>query len=220
MIRGLVGVIALALSVPGVASAQLLTYKLDGGSSRINAAVGGNTFSNEAWSITATADASTVQSVIFNGIWPTNYAVVNPVLHIGSGSYSLLPMTTGHVWTVFSQSAPGSSGIGFAAFDPTSPNAFSNSFLIMDMVPGATFYHSLTAPVSFVGSPTTMILNNPGPGTYLTGAGLLSISTPNSMFNSGSFSISAAVPEPGEWAAMGILGAGLAGLVLRKRRAA
>ncbi len=28
-----------------------------------------------------------------------------------------------------------------------------------------------------------------------------------------------AVPEPGEWAAMGILGAGLAGLVLRKRRA-
>jgi len=27
------------------------------------------------------------------------------------------------------------------------------------------------------------------------------------------------VPEPGEWAAMGILGAGLAGLVLRKRRA-
>jgi hypothetical protein len=28
-----------------------------------------------------------------------------------------------------------------------------------------------------------------------------------------------AVPEPGEWAAMGILGAGLTGLVLRKRRA-
>jgi hypothetical protein len=27
-----------------------------------------------------------------------------------------------------------------------------------------------------------------------------------------------AVPEPGEWAAMGILGAGLAGLVIRKRR--
>jgi hypothetical protein len=26
------------------------------------------------------------------------------------------------------------------------------------------------------------------------------------------------VPEPGEWAAMGILGAGLAGLVIRKRR--
>lgn len=32
--------------------------------------------------------------------------------------------------------------------------------------------------------------------------------------------LSAAVPEPGEWAAMGILGAGLAGLVIRKRRAA
>ena len=30
---------------------------------------------------------------------------------------------------------------------------------------------------------------------------------------------SSAVPEPGEWAAMGVLGAGLAGLVLRKRRA-
>ena len=29
-----------------------------------------------------------------------------------------------------------------------------------------------------------------------------------------------AVPEPGEWAAMGILGAGLTGLVLRKRRLA
>ncbi len=29
-----------------------------------------------------------------------------------------------------------------------------------------------------------------------------------------------AVPEPGEWAAMGILGAGLAGLVIRKRRVA
>jgi len=29
-----------------------------------------------------------------------------------------------------------------------------------------------------------------------------------------------AVPEPGEWAAMGILGAGLVGLVLRKRRTA
>ena len=28
----------------------------------------------------------------------------------------------------------------------------------------------------------------------------------------------AAVPEPGEWAGMGILGAGLAGLVLRRRR--
>jgi len=32
--------------------------------------------------------------------------------------------------------------------------------------------------------------------------------------------VASAVPEPGEWAAMGILGAGLAGLVLRKRRKA
>jgi hypothetical protein len=31
---------------------------------------------------------------------------------------------------------------------------------------------------------------------------------------------SSAVPEPGEWAAMGVLGAGLTGLVLRKRRRA
>ena len=31
---------------------------------------------------------------------------------------------------------------------------------------------------------------------------------------------SGAVPEPGEWAAMGVLGAGLTGLVLRKRRKA
>ncbi len=31
---------------------------------------------------------------------------------------------------------------------------------------------------------------------------------------------SSAVPEPGEWAAMGVLGAGLTGLVLRKRRKA
>ena len=36
----------------------------------------------------------------------------------------------------------------------------------------------------------------------------------------GSYTPSSAVPEPGEWAAMGILGAGLAGLVVKKRRSA
>lgn len=40
----------------------------------------------------------------------------------------------------------------------------------------------------------------------------------NLRFNSNS--PGAAVPEPGEWAAIGILGAGLAGLVIRKRRSA
>ncbi len=39
---------------------------------------------------------------------------------------------------------------------------------------------------------------------------------PNFKFTAGG----GAVPEPGEWAAMGILGAGLTGLVLRKRRTA
>lgn len=67
---------------------------------------------------------------------------------------------------------------------------------------------------------------------YTPGAGFTFVASKRSTdfggsFNSTSFynawqmnvtPVSGAVPEPGEWAAMGILGAGLTGLVLRKRR--
>ena len=48
-------------------------------------------------------------------------------------------------------------------------------------------------------------------GTRFYGASAQYVST-------GATSGGGGVPEPGEWAAMGILGAGLTGLVLRKRR--
>jgi len=62
---------------------------------------------------------------------------------------------------------------------------------------------------------TTLAGLNLNPGTYVWNYG-----ANNSSVTLQVGAASAAVPEPGEWAAMGILGAGLAGLVLRKRKQA
>ena len=70
------------------------------------------------------------------------------------------------------------------------------------------------------------------PTVYTPGAGFTFVANRRSTNYGNSFStssyynawqmnvtpVSGAVPEPGEWAAMGILGAGLTGLVLRNRR--
>jgi len=61
---------------------------------------------------------------------------------------------------------------------------------------------------------TTLAALGLGVGTYVWNYGVNNSSI-TVQINPGG-----AVPEPGEWAAMGILGAGLAGLVLRKRKQA
>lgn len=57
-----------------------------------------------------------------------------------------------------------------------------------------------------------------GAGTYRWTYGTSNQHEVKIVVNSGTAGGGGAVPEPGEWAAMGVFGAGLTGLVLRKRR--
>jgi hypothetical protein len=67
---------------------------------------------------------------------------------------------------------------------------------------------------------TTLAGLNLNLGTYVWNYGGNSSSVTLQVGGSGTTGGGGGVPEPGEWAAMGVLGAGLAGLVIRKRKKA
>ncbi len=111
---------------------------------------------------------------------------------------------------------------GVFYLNDTSLNPISGS-ATFDIYDGATLVSSTTpnqatASSFFMGYVGTTLNSNPilkvtpssGTSTRFIGFEKMYLATANP----------SSVPEPGEWAAMGILGAGLTGLVIRKRRSA
>ena len=139
LVLGGVGVAGLAVDP---AEAALMNYTLDGGNSTISpggnstisGSVGGTSFTNESWTMTATADSNQVQSGTLNDGTPTGLPVyflpTTVTLWIGGTSSPVATVTMSNytsgsssfVWGVFSADyssvlGPAAGGAGFAPFD-------------------------------------------------------------------------------------------------------
>ena len=129
LVLGGVGVAGLAVDP---AEAALMNYTLDGGNSTISGSVGGTSFTNESWTMTATADSNQVQSGTVNFGTPAGaYFVPTTVtLWVGGTSSPVATVTMSNytsgsnslVWGVFSADyssvfGPAAGGAGFAPFD-------------------------------------------------------------------------------------------------------
>ncbi len=117
---GGVGVAGLAVDP---AEAALMNYTLDGGNSTISGSVGGTNFTNESWTMTATADSSLVQNGTFSGLGgaiPTYFLPTTVTLWIGGTSSPVATVTMSNytsgsnsfVWGVFSNDTSATYGQG------------------------------------------------------------------------------------------------------------
>jgi hypothetical protein len=117
---GGVGVAGLAVDP---AEAALMNYTLDGGNSTISGSVGGTNFTNESWTMTATADSSLVQNGTFSGLGgaiPTYFLPTTVALWIGGTSSPVATVTMSNytsgsnsfVWGVFSSDTSATYGQG------------------------------------------------------------------------------------------------------------
>ena len=123
------------------AEAALMNYTLDGGNSTISGSVGGTSFTNESWTMTATADSNQVQSGTVSdgtptGQLPVYFLPTTVTLWIGGTSSPVATVTMSNytsgsssfVWGVFSADysiffPPFAGGAGFAPLDlSTTPN--------------------------------------------------------------------------------------------------
>ena len=145
LVLGGVGVAGLAVDP---AEAALMNYTLDGGNSTISpggnstisGSVGGTSFTNESWTMTATADSNQVQSGTLNDGTPSGAPVyflpTTVTLWIGGTSSPVATVTMSNytsgsssfVWGVFSADysnvfPPFAGGAGFGPLDlSTTPN--------------------------------------------------------------------------------------------------
>jgi hypothetical protein len=144
LVLGGVGVAGLAVDP---AEAALMNYTLDGGNSTISpggnstisGSVGGTSFTNESWTMTATADSNQVQSGTVNdGTTPAGayFLPTTVTLWIGGTSSPVATVTMSNytsgsssfVWGVFSADyssvfGPAAGGAGFGPLDlSTTPN--------------------------------------------------------------------------------------------------
>ena len=127
------------------AEAALMNYTLDGGNSTISGSVGGTSFTNESWTMTATADSNQVQSGTVSDGTPSGAPVyflpTTVTLWIGGTSSPVATVTMSNytsgsssfVWGVFSADysnlpaasvfPPFAGGAGFGPADlSTTPN--------------------------------------------------------------------------------------------------
>jgi hypothetical protein len=120
LVLGGVGVAGLAVDP---AEAALMNYTLDGGNSTISGSVGGTNFTNESWTMTATADSSLVQNGTFSGLGgaiPTYFLPTTVALWIGGTSSPVATVTMSNytsgsnsfVWGVFSSDTSATYGQG------------------------------------------------------------------------------------------------------------
>jgi hypothetical protein len=200
--------------------AAMFTYTLDGGPDwLLSGSLGGVSFRDATYKVTATADGATAQSgtLTYNGITAPGYGLlVTPILTLSTGGtvfaeVTLLPSSTGLPWGFasidVSSLQAGMAIEGFSLYNtPESGFGFARSGSI----------NNLQTPASYTGatgSTDTTTVGEP----YRTSGGLLSVTGPvtdQPYLPGGSLSITA-VPEPSSFA---LLGFAAAGLLLRRKR--
>ena len=140
------------------------------------------------------------------------------LLITGSGSVDIYNTTMSYNVAASSQASPSAFFTAFATASGTSSSGsvagiYDDPGLSQIVTPaGYTTGTSLTGTGTWAGA--TLAGLNLNPGTYVWNYG------PNNSSITIQVVAASAVPEPGEWAAIGVLGAGLTGLVLRKRKKA
>jgi hypothetical protein len=222
---GGVGVAGLAVDP---AEAALMNYTLDGGNSTISGSVGGTNFTNESWTMTATADSSLVQNGTFSGLGgaiPTYFLPTTVALWIGGTSSPVATVTMSNytsgsnsfVWGVFSSDTSATYGQGRHAsgFSPadlsTTPYWTASTGAGVNNYFGGTpgIYNDLSASgiwtgVSFIWSTDK---------NYMTSGGTLVLTGVSSGAN-GTWTIANASAVPGGGVAVLLA----AGAVRRRRR--
>lgn len=173
--------------------------------------------------ISTTANA---QITLFNNIvhsYGNVTASGSQVTGVGTWeSYTTYPLGSGGNYLTFidltTNTFTVSGMVPYGTGIPTVPTYLTGSFTSStNYTDGATF--TLNGDVSFTGGDWYNQL--------ASDLGVVGASSINGVFTSGgvvgnkgvnSYSLTAGVPEPGEWAAMGMLASGLGGLVIRARR--
>jgi len=223
---GGVGVAGLAVDP---AEAALMNYTLDGGNSTISGSVGGTNFTNESWTMTATADSSLVQNGTFSGLGgaiPTYFLPTTVALWIGGTSSPVATVTMSNytsgsnsfVWGVFSSDTSATYGQGRHAsgFSPadlsTTPYWTASTGAGVNNYFGGTpgIYNDLSASgiwtgVSFIWSTDK---------NYMTSGGTLVLTDVNGDGSNGTWTIANASAVPGGGVAVLLA----AGAVRRRRR--
>ena len=145
------------LIAPARLEASTLSYTLDSGFSTITGSLNGTSFSNATFTITATADPTSVQSGTFGGVIPYNQLIVTPTMSLFSSgiefaSFSLLP-TLSRSWAVqsFDQSLfeQGNGAVNFGldiSIGDKQPYGFGLS--------GQGFFNSLQSVASYSETPS------------------------------------------------------------------
>jgi hypothetical protein len=226
---GGVGVAGLAVDP---AEAALMNYTLDGGNSTISGSVGGTNFTNESWTMTATADSSLVQNGTFSGLGgaiPTYFLPTTVALWIGGTSSPVATVTMSNytsgsssfVWGVFSadySSVLGSAagGAGFGPLDlSTTPNwtGGPGAAVIASGALGGPLWIFNDLSYSEVWSAWgTFFLDSSV--THQTSGGLLVLTDVNGDGSNGTWTIANASAVPGGGVAVLLA----AGVVRRRRR--
>jgi hypothetical protein len=200
-----------------------MTYTLDGGNSTMDGSVGKLSFTNAAWSLTATADPSQVETGIASGaniyFLPTTVTLsisdsVNGVTSMLLNDY--LDDFLDYKWGVFTGDSPLAFG-GFGLFDTRQQSSFqSDAAFAVGGDPG--LYSNLGTAGSWNGGQTVYGgLASPGSTNFETSIGMLYLTVEQGVSPTGKFEIvGASVPDKGSTAAL--LGAGLFVLAAARRR--
>jgi hypothetical protein len=222
-------ILAALLIVPY--SAATMTYTLDGGNSTMDGSVGSLSFTNAAWSLTATADPSQVETGSVVGDMrgnpfslPVYFLPAAATLSISDSVNGVTSMLLNdylddfldYKWGVFTGDSPLAFG-GFGLFDTRQQSSFqSDAAFAVGGDPG--LYSNLGTAGSWNGGQTVYGgLASPGSTNFETSIGMLYLTVEQGVSPTGKFEIvGASVPDKGSTAAL--LGAGLFVLAAARRR--
>jgi len=215
-------ILAALLIVPY--SAATMTYTLDGGNSTMDGSVGSLSFTNAAWSLTATADPSQVETGIASGA-NTYFLPTTVTLSISDSVNGVTSMLLNDFlddsldfkWGVFTVDFDSMASVGFGMLDTRQQSSFQGAaaFLVIGD-PG--LYSNLGTAGSWNGGQTGYDgFNSPGATNFETSIGMLYLTVEDGVSPTGKFEIvGASVPDKGSTAAL--LGAGLFVLAAARRR--